>query len=96
MLVIVGKMYVAPEERDKFVEGHVEVVKRAREYPGCRDLVISADPIEEGRVNMVEVFESEEALASWRRIAPGPSYQAEILGGDVQKHQISSSGPPFD
>ncbi|MPZ81299.1 MAG: antibiotic biosynthesis monooxygenase [Actinophytocola sp.] len=95
MLIIAGKLYVAPEERDKFVDGHVEVVKRAREYAGCIDLAISADMIEDGRVNMIEVFESEEALASWRKIAPGPSYHAEIQGGDVQKHQISSSGPPF-
>ncbi len=95
MLIITGKLYVAPEDRDKFVDGHIEIMKRAREHDGCIDLAISADMIEDGRVNMIEVFESEEALASWREISPAPSYQAEILGGDVQKHQISSSGPPF-
>lgn len=96
MLIIAGRLYVAPEERDRFVEGHLKVVRQAREYPGCLDPAISADPIEDGRVNMIEVFESEEAPASWRRIARAPSYRAEIVGGDVQKRQGNSSGPPFD
>lgn len=94
MLIIAGELYVAPEDRDTWVAAHRDVVKRARSAPGCVDLHISADPVEEGRVNMFEQWESEDDLQAWRAVAdppPGP----EILGGTVQKHQISSSGPPF-
>ncbi|GAA3748755.1 putative quinol monooxygenase [Salinactinospora qingdaonensis] len=95
MLIIAGKLYVAPEDRDKYVESHHDLIQRARSQPGCLDLVIAADPIEEGRINMFEHWESEEQLAAWREIADPPAPVSEILGGDLQKHQISSSGPPF-
>src|SRR5258708_5440851 len=54
MLIIAGKLYMAPQERDKWVEAHYDVIKRARSAPGCLELYISADPVEEGRVNMFE------------------------------------------
>lgn len=95
MLIIAGKLYVNPSERDTFVEGHRDVVERSRKQPGCLDLAVSADPLEENRVNMYELWESEELLDAWRAVAGPPSVSVEILGGDVQKHQISSSGPPF-
>lgn len=82
------------ELRDKWVEAHYEVIKRARSAPGCLDLYLLADPVEEGRVNMFEQWESEEHLEAWRAVADPPP-KPEILGGNLQKHQISSSGPPF-
>jgi quinol monooxygenase YgiN len=94
MLIIAGHLYVDPDERDKWVEAHYEIVKRARSQPGCIDLYFSADPVEQGRVNMFEQWESEERLEAWRAIADPPP-KPEILRASVQKHQISSSGPPF-
>jgi quinol monooxygenase YgiN len=94
MLMIAGKLYMAPEERDRWVEAHDEVIKRARPAPGCLDLSVSADPVEDGWVNLFELWESEEHLAAWRGAA-NPPPKPEISGGNVQKHQISSSGPPF-
>jgi quinol monooxygenase YgiN len=94
MLIIAGKLYMAPEERDKWVAAHYEVIKRARSAPGCVDLYLSADLIEAGRVNMFELWDSEEHLAAWRAVADPPP-KPEILGGDVQKYQISSTGPPL-
>jgi quinol monooxygenase YgiN len=94
MVIIAGKVYVAAEERDKWVEAHDDVINRARSAPGCLDLYVSADPVEKGRVNIFELWESEEHLEAWRAVADPPP-KPEILGGEVQKHQISASGPPF-
>lgn len=94
MLIIAGSLYVRPEERDKWVGAHDEVVMGARSQPGCIDLWFSADPVEPGRVNMFEQWESEEHLQAWRAVADPPP-KPEILRANVQKHQISSSGPPF-
>jgi Antibiotic biosynthesis monooxygenase len=94
MLIIAGKVYVDPQERDKWVEAHYDVIKRARAAPGCLDLYVSADPVEADRVNIFELWESEERLAGWRAVADPPP-QPKILAGDVQKHRISSSGAPF-
>jgi quinol monooxygenase YgiN len=94
MLIIAGELYMAPQDRDKWVEAHYDVIKRARSAPGCLDLYISADPVDEGRVNLFELWESEGLLEAWRAVADPPP-QPQILGGSVQKYQISSSGPPF-
>ncbi len=48
----------------------------------------------EGRVDMFEFWESEEALAAWRA-ATEPPPRPEILDVTVLNYQISSSGPPF-
>ncbi|MDQ6907695.1 MAG: hypothetical protein M3176_12780 [Chloroflexota bacterium] len=45
---------------------------------------------------MLEQWESEDHLAAFRAVARPPEATTAIVGGDVQKHQISSSGPPFD
>lgn len=96
MLIIAGKLYVAPEARDAYVESHRALIQQARAAPGCMDLAISADLIDPGRVNNFEQWQSEEHLAAFRAVARPPMAATEILGEDVQKHQISSSGPPFD
>jgi quinol monooxygenase YgiN len=94
MLIIAGKLYMAPQVRDKWVEAHDDIIKRARTAPGCLDLYVSADPVEAGRVNIFELWESEEHLEAWRAVADPPP-QPENLGGNVQKYLIRSSGPPF-
>jgi quinol monooxygenase YgiN len=94
MLIIAGNLYVDPHERDKWVEAHDEVVKRARSQAGCIDLSFSPDPVEPGRVNMFEQWDSEEHLEAWRAIADPPP-KPEFIRANVQKHQISSSGPPL-
>ncbi|MFC4146109.1 antibiotic biosynthesis monooxygenase family protein [Micromonospora mangrovi] len=95
MIIVAGWYTVAPEDRDKVVESHAEMVGRARKADGNLDLAISADPVDPGRVNMFELWESEDALNAWRAIANPPAQISEIRGGDVQKHEISKSGPPY-
>ncbi|WP_430787980.1 putative quinol monooxygenase [Actinoplanes sp. G11-F43] len=95
MLIIAGWYTVAAEDRDKVVESHTDLVERARKAKGNVDLAISADPVDPARVNMFELWESEEALNEWRAVANPPAPISEILGGDVQKHEISKSAPPY-
>jgi quinol monooxygenase YgiN len=94
VLIVAGYLHVSPEARDLWVEAHHDVVQVARRFPGCLDLSFCADPIDEGRVNMFEQWESEEALEAWRAAAEPPP-KPEILSGNVHTFQISSSGPPF-
>ena len=94
MLIIAGNVCVAPEDRDGWVEAHHEIVRLARAQPGCIDLSISADSVDPRRVNIFEQWESEEHLDAWRAMADPPP-KPEIVSGIVQKHHVSSSGPPF-
>jgi quinol monooxygenase YgiN len=94
-VIVAGKVYVDPAARDRFIEAHRHIVEQARKHPGCLDLAISPDPIEEGRVNIFEHFESREALEAWRAIAPAPAASSDIEDVQVLKHEVSGSGPPF-
>ena len=94
MLIVAGKLYVHPQERDRWVAAHHEVTRIARSQPGCLDLHLSADPLEEGRINLFEQWESEAALQAWRAAADPPP-KPEILDASIQKHHISRSEPPF-
>lgn len=94
-VIIAGKVYVAARDRDEYVARFQEMVQRARDFPGCLDMVGAADPIEPDRINLFEHFESEERLNAWRAIADPPDTGIELLRADVQKHIVSESGPPF-
>jgi len=87
---------VTPEHREEHLASLTDLIGRARAAPGCLDLVIAADPLEPGRVNIMEQWESEEHLAEWRAVANPPPPVTEMLGEDVAKHQVSTSGPAFD
>lgn len=93
-IIIAGSLYVRPEDRDAWVAAHQSIIRHARSQPGCVDLYLSADPVEEGRINLFEQWESEEHLEAWRSVAQPPP-KPEILNATVLKHIVSSSGPPF-
>lgn len=95
MLIIAGYFKVSSEQRRAFVEAHAELVRRARAYPGCHDLSISEDPFDPSRVNVVELWESGADLEAWRKVSNPPKTGIQFQGGNVQKHCISRSGPPF-
>jgi quinol monooxygenase YgiN len=93
MVIVSGRIYLAEGRRDAFVESSLEAVKLARVAPGCRDFAVAADPLEPDRVNVYEVWDSEDELEAFRGAGPGDDLSADIVSADVQRHQIASSGP---
>lgn len=94
-VIVAGWVAVQPAKREAVVEGFKEMVQRARAFPGCLDFSMTADPIEPGRLNLFEFWESEKALKAWRARARPPKRAAKMLRVEVRKHLIHSSGPPF-
>lgn len=94
MLIVSGRIYVRAGARQKFVESSAEAVVAARTFPGCRDFVVAADPIEPDRVNVYEEWDSEEALLSFRGSGPDADLSSSIVRAKVMRHVVSSSGPP--
>lgn len=72
----------------------MESIAQARCAAGCLDFVVAADPLEPGRVNVYERWDSEAALTAFRGDGPGADLTSEILRADVQRYDVSSSGPP--
>ena len=93
MIIVSGRIYVAPGQRDAFLSSSHASVLEARQAPGCRDFVVAADPIEADRVNVYEEWDTETELESFRGIGPGADLTAAIVRADVSRHHVASSGP---
>jgi heme-degrading monooxygenase HmoA len=96
MLIIAGHYQVPKARRDEYVAAHADLVSRGRAHPGCIDLAIAPDPVDEARVNMFEIWESEAALGVWRKACDPPRTGIDIKGAEVRKHLVARSGSPFE
>jgi quinol monooxygenase YgiN len=94
MLIVSGRIYVRPGAREKFLASSAEAVVQARAFPGCRDFVVAADPLEPDRVNVYEEWESEEALLAFRGAGPDSDFASAIVRAEVARHVVASSSPP--
>ncbi|MDQ6730578.1 MAG: antibiotic biosynthesis monooxygenase [Actinomycetota bacterium] len=61
-----GHLELDPADRDEHVRASVASVRAARLAPDCADFAVSADPLDPGRVNVFECWESDEALQAFR------------------------------
>ena len=95
MLIIAGYITVPADRRQAFVDAFAELVVRARAYPGCLDLAITADPVDPARVNNYELWRSEADLDAWRKVSRPPKTGIPIESDQVMKYFISGSAPPF-
>jgi quinol monooxygenase YgiN len=94
MLVIAGHLVVDHSDRDRYVADCAVAVEAARRAPGCLDFALTADPLDPGRVNVYERWETDEDLASFRGSGPDAGTAARILGADVRKYRISAVEDP--
>jgi quinol monooxygenase YgiN len=86
---------VRPERRDALVAEFTDLVRRAREAPGCLDVAITADPLDPARINDYERWESAEHLDAWRAVAHARDVGAEMLAVDVSLYDATNPRPPF-
>lgn len=95
MIIIAGHLLVDAAVRDEFVAAHRELVTRARAFPGCLDLAITADPVQPDRVNTFELWQSTEALTAWRAVAAAPDLGHRIRAATVKRYDATDGGPLF-
>ena len=95
MLIIAGHATVDAADRDRYVDAHQDLVRRARQAPGCLDVAITADPLVPERVNIFERWDSSEHLDAWRAVADAPDSGIELGPVDVMLYVVSDVRPPF-
>jgi quinol monooxygenase YgiN len=61
MIIVAGHITVEPRQRESYLAGCVSIVEQGRETAGCLDFAITADLIDQGRVNIFERWESRAA-----------------------------------
>jgi len=94
MLIVSGKLYVAPDSRDDYLASCLPVIEQARVAPGCLDFTLSADLIEPGRINVYERWESDTELEVFRGSGPSGGQAAQILDASMAKYRISATEAP--
>ncbi|MEO3759355.1 antibiotic biosynthesis monooxygenase family protein [Mycobacterium sp. B14F4] len=89
MVIVAGHLHVDPAERETYLVGCVDVVRQARSAPGCLDFALSADPLEAGRVNVFERWESRAAVEAFRGCGPSGEVGAAIVSASVAEFDVS-------
>ena len=89
MVIVAGHITVEPQQRESYLAGCVSVVERARGAAGCLDFAITADPIDPGRVNIFERWESQAALNTARGNAPGFEQAEAMLSVSVADYDVA-------
>jgi len=94
MLIVSGRLILKPGTRDQFLACCEPSIRMARRAPGCLDFAVSADTIEPDRANVYEAWTDAKSLTAFRESgADDPSFSF-IVHADVERHEISQSGPP--
>ncbi len=91
MIIVSGALHVDGAEREGYLAGCVEAVTAARAAEGCIDFHLSPDPIDSGRINVFEQWESVEAVESFRGSGPSAGQAAVIRDARVLQHDVVSS-----
>jgi quinol monooxygenase YgiN len=96
MLIVAGYFDVDPSDREAFIADRIDGMKKSRAEKGCIAYVLSADPIEAGRVLLFERWEDKASLAAHldaMRSAPSARREIPLLGVEVQQYEIDGVGP---
>ena len=92
MIIVTGWLRVAPDERAAYLDECRPVIEAARAAPGCLDFHLSADSLEPGRINVVEQWESAEAVDAFRRRSdPTDEQQVTVVDASIEQHEIAST-----
>ncbi|NAZ85420.1 putative quinol monooxygenase [Kineococcus indalonis] len=88
MVIVVGHLLVDPRAREAYLAGCAEVVRRARAAEGCLDFTITADLLEDGRIDVLERWVSQEAVQAFRGDGPGGEQAAAVLSASVCEYDV--------
>lgn len=90
MVVVAGHLDVDPAAREAYLAGCAGAVRQARSTPGCLEFSLSADPLEPGRVVVLERWESRAAAAAFRGTGPDEQQGAAIRSASVAEYDVAA------
>ena len=91
MIIVAGHLQVAPEHRTAYLDDCRAVVELARTTPGCRDFALSPDPIDPGRINILERWSSVEDVEAFRGSGPDGPGTTAIVDAHVEQYEVRST-----
>ena len=97
MVIVAGSLEVDPAQREAFLAGRMDGMRTTRAEPGCLEYTFSADPIEPGRVLLIERWASQEELDAHviaARARPAPAGAAVApTAASVFVYDVSGERP---
>jgi quinol monooxygenase YgiN len=94
LIIVAGQLWLDAADRDRYLTAVTDVTRLAREAPGCHDFVQAADPIDAGRINVFERWESDEDLHRFRGSGESIPALPPLRSVEVVKYQISAVEAP--
>jgi quinol monooxygenase YgiN len=91
MIIVSGWLAVDPAQREAYLAGCRDLIVQARCAPGCVDFHLSADPIEPGRINIFEQWETVGDVERFRGDGVSDDQAAAILDASVHQHEVATS-----
>jgi quinol monooxygenase YgiN len=95
MLTVAEHITVEPRQRKSYLAGCMSVLEQARGTAGCLDFAITADPLDPGRVNNFERWESQAAVEAFRGSSPSGEQAAAMLSASVAEYDIADVRASF-
>lgn len=95
MVIVAGHLIVDPAGRESYLADCVAVVEMARAADGCLDFAISPDVVDPGRINLLERWETQDAVNAFRGSGPGDDQGAAILKGAVAEFDVDNTRQLF-
>lgn len=91
MVIVAGYLLVPAARRAEYLKACTDVVRAARSAPGCLDFALSADPLEDGRINVFERWQDAASVERFRGSGPDDGLSDLILGAEVLQHEVTHS-----
>jgi len=102
MIIIAGKIFIAPEKREALVKASAALQQATRDdEPGCEVYVFSADPCEPGVIVVYELWSDAPSLAAHFKHANytnmrGLFGEHGISGAETHKFRIDAKAPVYN
>jgi quinol monooxygenase YgiN len=91
VIIVSGELEVDAADRDAYLEACREVIVAARRSPDCHAFYLAADPIEPGRINVYEQWDSVAAVEAFRGSGPSSEQTAAIRDARVDQHEVATT-----
>ena len=89
-IIVAGKLTLKRDKRDEFIKSSLKAILQARKLDACEDFSVSADPIDETRVNIFEMWKSRSSLEAFRNSGPDNDSFALIESFDVKEYETKT------
>lgn len=89
MIIVTGHIIVEPGQRESYLAGCMSIIEQARRAPGCLDFAITADLLDAGRINILERWDSQAAVESFRSGGPSEDQDAAMVSASVAEYDVA-------